>query len=213
MTIYFFLLIHLDAVVVTSGCDKCGACVDLSNKQSAGVILDGNAFSKKPSSAVSVAVWISLNNTQGMSSIFQAMDDSQTENMFNLASINGKLHWRHKDKNGKILFYVKTKEVVVPEALWTHVAATYNSQNGIAKLYVNGLLKQQTTNPKRPLLSQAWRSGTIGDHLPEHRLFNGLLDEFFMYNWELDPSEIGFVLKYCADHPKLVSFTVRVPLL
>lgn len=198
---------------MNSGCDKCGACLDLSTKQSAGVFLDGNKFHKKPSSAVSIAAWISLNDTKGMNSIFQAMDDSKTENMLNLAAINGRLHWRHKDENGKTLFYVKTNEVVVPEGLWTHVAATYNSKNGVAKIYVNGLFKQQTTNPSKPLLSQSWSSGAIGDHLPEHRLFDGLLDEFFMYNWELDPSEIGFVLKYCADHPKLVSFTVRVPLL
>ena len=133
--------------------------------------------------------------------------------MFNLAVINGRLHWRHKDENGETLFYARTKEIVVPEALWTHVAATYNSDSGTAKIYVNGLLKQQTTNPEKPLLSETWSSGTIGDHLPEHRLFDGLLDEFLMYNWELDSSEVGFVLKYCADHPKLVSFTVRVPLL
>ena len=187
--------------------------MDLSTNRSAGIFLDGDTFHKKPSAAVSIATWISLNSTKGMNSIFQAIDQSRTENMFNLAVINGRLHWRHKDENGETLFYARTKEIVVPEALWTHVAATYNSDSGTAKIYVNGLLKQQTTNPEKPLLSETWSSGTIGDHLPEHRLFDGLLDEFFMYNWELDSSEVGFVLKYCADHPKLVSFTVRVPLL
>ncbi|XP_078359064.1 uncharacterized protein LOC144643627 isoform X2 [Oculina patagonica] len=202
------------AHILTSGCDKCGACLDASNDKMPSVFLDGRKFHHKPTSAISIASWISLNHTKGRHSIFQAVGNKNDEwhDIYNLEVVNGKLHWRHKTANGGVTFDVKTDDVAIPEGLWSHVTATYNSESGDAKIYVNGLLKGSFNNPHKSKLSDAWGRVLIGGHLPDGKKFAGLLDEFFIYNWELDPSEVHFVLKYCADKPKLVSFTVRVPL-
>ena len=199
---------------MTSGCDKCGACLDASSDKMPGVYLDGRKFHHKPTSAISVSSWISLNQTSGRHSIFQAVSDKNDEwhDIYNLDVVNGKLHWRHKNENNGFIFNVKTQDVVIPEGLWSHVTATYNSDSGDAKLYVNGILKASLNNANKSKLNVAWGRVSIGGHLPDARNFAGLLDEFFIYNWELNPSEVRFVLKYCADKPKLVSFTVRVPL-
>lgn len=179
-----------------------------------GVYLDGRKFHHKPASAISIASWISLNQTKGRHSIFQAVSNKNDEwhDIYNLDVVNGKLLWRHKNANSGVIFDVKTHDMVIPEGLWSHVTATYNSDSGDAKIYVNGLLKASFHNVHKPKLNVAWGRMSIGGHLPDSRNFGGLLDEFFIYNWELDPSEVRFVLKYCADKPKLVSFTVRVPL-
>lgn len=155
-----------------------------------------------------------MNQTKGRHSIFQAVSDKNDEwhDIYNLDVVNGKLHWRHKGENNDVIFDVITQDVVIPEGLWSHVTATYNSESGNAKLYVNGILKASLSNIRKPKLNIAWGRVLIAGHLPDARNFAGLLDEFFIYNWELDPSEVRFVLKYCADKPKLVSFTVRVPL-
>ncbi|XP_068712430.1 uncharacterized protein [Montipora foliosa] len=202
------------AHILNSGCDKCGACLDASSEKMPGVFLDGKKFHHKPKSAISISSWISLNQTKGRHSIFQAVSDKNDEwhDIYNLDVVNGKLHWRHKGENNDVIFDVITQDVVIPEGLWSHVTATYNSESGNAKLYVNGILKASLSNIRKPKLNVAWGRVLIAGHLPDARNFAGLLDEFFIYNWELDPSEVRFVLKYCADKPKLVSFTVRVPL-
>ncbi|XP_032221948.2 uncharacterized protein LOC5520919 isoform X2 [Nematostella vectensis] len=202
------------ARVLSDGCDKCGACVDLSSNDQAEVYLNASKYKLKPTSAVTVSAWVSLNRTSGLHSIFQALKGkTDNTNVYNLEVIDGRVHWESRDKSGKPLFDVKTIDVTIPEGLWTHVMGTYSAQTGNAKIYVNGLLRESFTNPSRPRLSAAWERASIGGYVPGNHPFNGLLDEFFMYNWELDPTEARFVLKYCADKPKLVSFTVKVPIL
>ena len=203
------------AHILNSGCDKCGACLDASNDKMPSVYLDGRNFHHKPTTAISIASWIRLNRTKGRHSIFQAVSNKYNDewhDIYNLEVVNGKLHWRHKTSNGDVAFNVKTDDVAIPEGLWSHVTATYSSESGDAKIYVNGLLKGTYGNPRKPKLSDSWGRILIGGHLPDGKNFGGLLDEIFIYNWELDQSEVRFVLKYCADKPKLVSFTVRVPL-
>lgn len=153
-----------------------------------------------------------MNRTSGLHSIFQALKDDD-KNIYNLEVTNGKVHWQSKDKKGDIIFDALTNEVTIPEGLWSHVTGTYSSKTGNARVYVNGLLRASFHNQGGPRLSTDWSRASIGGHFPDKKPFNGLLDEFFMYNWELDPSEVGFVSKYCADKPKLVSFTVKVPIL
>lgn len=194
-------------------CDKCGACLDLQSDSNSQVYLSSTKYHQKPTSAVSISSWINLNRTKGQHTIFQAVNGKTANNVYNLEVVDGKVHWQSKDKRGDIIFDVLTNEVTIPEGLWSHVTGTYNSRTGNARIYVNGLLRAGFVNREEPKLSTAWDKATIGGHIPDNNPFNGLLDEFFMYNWELDPSEVRFVSKYCADKPKLVSFTVKVPIL
>ena len=202
------------AHILTSGCDKCGACLDASSGKWPGVYLDGESFHRKPTTGVTIAAWISLNRTKGLHSIFQALDaEDETTSVYNMEVVDGHVHWRHiHERYGVPAFDFTTEDVVVPENMWIHVAATYNSTSGTAKLYVNGIQKAEHTNSDKPKLSSSWGKTTLGGHFPKDSPFDGLLDEVLMYNWELDSSELHFVMNYCADHPKLVSFTVRVPI-
>ena len=38
-----------------------------------------------------------------------------------------------------MIFDNTTKNVVVPESLWTHVVVSYNNENGVLNIYVNRL--------------------------------------------------------------------------
>lgn len=194
-------------------CDKCGACLDLQSNVDSQVYLNSTKYRQKPRKAVSISAWINLNRTKGLHSIFQAVNDKTSNNLYNLEVIDGKIHWQSKDKKGEIIFDALTNEVTIPEGLWCHVTGTYSARTGNAKIYVNGLLRASFHNPGEPELSTTWNKASIGGHFPDDKPFDGLLDEFIMYNWELDSSEVQFVSKYCADKPKLVSFTVHVPIL
>ena len=165
-----------------------------------------------PTSKVSITVWVILNSTRGV------------HNIFTTESGKGNIGYRLQVIDGGVRFAIGTdiesvpeiidmwsqNKILVPEGLWTHITATYNNENGIGKIYVNGILKlQKIASPdKREDLPTNWdNEASVGDDT-----FRGFLDEFVIYNWQLDENEVIYVRDYCADKPKLVRFTVRVPL-
>lgn len=165
-----------------------------------------------PTSKISITVWILLNNTRGV------------HNVFTTESAKGNIGYRLQVIDGGVRFAIGTdidsvpaiidmwsqKKVLVPEGLWTHITATYSNEDGVGKIYVNGILKlEKISDPKkREDLPTNWdNEASIGDET-----FRGFVDEFVIYNWRLDENEVVYVRDYCADKPKLVRFTVRVPL-
>ena len=157
-------------------------------------------------------MWVILNSTRGV------------HNIFTTESSKGNIGYRLQVIDGGVRFAIGTdiesvpeiidmwsqNKILVPEGLWTHITATYNNDNGIGKIYVNGILKLQKIAglDKREELPVDWdNEASVGDDT-----FRGFLDEFVIYNWQLDSNEVIYVRDYCADKPKLVRFTVRVPL-
>ena len=162
-----------------------------------------------PKYKVSIAVWVSLNTTKGVHNIFTT-ESSEGNIGYRLQVVRGRIRWAIGTDTVPVIFDNMTKSDVVPEALWTHIIATYNNENGVTKIYANSMLKFNDIVPEErrvPLPTNWDNDASIGDHT-----FRGFLDEFILYNWELDDSEALYVRNYCADHPKLVRFTVRVPL-
>lgn len=78
---------------------------------------------------------------------------------------------------------------------WTHIAGTYDSATGKAKIYVNGELRNMTIGGG--LLSRDWLSRAgIGDHKAGRPLM-GFIDEFRIYNYALAKAEIEALAKMC----------------
>ena len=192
-----------------SYCDRCGACLDLTSGPDPSMKIQQVSVKNLPRSRVSLSVWVSLNSTKGAHDIF-ITESSDGSIGYRLQSIDGKVRWSIGTDNTPIIFDETTKDQVIPEALWTHILVSYNNDNGMIRIFSNGILKLNSTSrpSSRDWLPYNWDSdASIGD-----KTFNGYMDEFIMYNWDLDPSEVMYVRNYCADHPKLVRFTVRVPL-
>ena len=129
---------------------------------------------------------------------------------YRLRIIDGKIRWSVGTDSGETIFDYETRSVTVPETLWTHVIATYDKETGDVAIYANGVQKFKDTVDKkeRKLLPRDWETeAKLGD-----KSFDGFMDEFIMYNWAIDESEASYIRNYCADHPKLVRFIVRVPL-
>ena len=202
-------LVFLTGAETKDTCDRCGSCLDLTHGLNPSIEIDATALRDLPTTAISVGAWVSINDTGGAHSMFRTKG-ATIKSGYSLKIIEGKVRWRIFDDNGDIFVDVTTKLVVVPEALWTHIIATYNTESGKVTIFVNGMLKSnETVVPKNlKMLPQDWgKLARIGGIT-----FNGYLDEFLLYNWQMDQSEALYVRNYCADHPKLVRFTVRVPL-
>lgn len=192
-----------------SDCGRCGSCLDLQAGPDPSLKIQQVSVKNLPRVKVSIAVWVSLNDTKGVHNIFKT-ESSKGNIGYNLQVKNGRVRWYIASDKGHTIVDNTTKNEVVPEALWTHIIVSYNNENGKVAIYANSLVKFKDTVPeaKRKYLPINWdNDASIGDSS-----FHGYLDEFIMYNWELDGSEALYVRNYCADHPKLVRFTVRVPL-
>ena len=190
-------------------CDRCGFCLDLTKGPDPTMKIQQITVRKLPKTKLPLAVWVSLNSTKGIHNIFTT-ESSEGNIGYRLQVIDGRIRWAIGTDIVPVLFDNMTKNAVVPEALWTHIITTYNNENGVVKIYTNSVLKLKMIVPekRREYLPINWdNDASIGD-----KTLRGYLDEFIMYNWELDDSEAVYVRNYCADHPKLVRFTVRVPL-
>lgn len=190
-------------------CGKCGACLDLTNGPEPTLELKPLLARNLPRSKITIAVWVNLNSTEKVHNIFTAESSHQNID-YRLQVFEGRIRWAIGSDKIPQVFDKMTSGVVVPEGLWTHIIVSYNNQNGVGKIYANGILKEKFSVPEkyRIELPTDWdNDASIGD-----ATFRGYMDEFLMYNWQLDDSEAIYVRDYCADKPKLVRFTVRVPL-
>ena len=132
--------------------------------------------------------------------------------ILNLLVTDGKLQWKGYNKDHNVIFNMATTQAVVPEGIWVHILATFDSLLGEAKIFIDGHQKALTKTSKKVPIAEDWSEVMIGGRESRVRDSGGYVDEIVLYNWELEPSEISYIMKYCPDHPKLVSFTVHVPL-
>jgi hypothetical protein len=111
--------------------------------------------------------------------------------------------------NGRALRLVvgTSATATVPNVLtlnaWNHVAATFNS--GVINLYVNGVSVGTFTVPTTTLLTNGFRSLTIGEDYaqgvnPEY--FNGKMDEIRIWNRTLSQMEIAANMNACFTGPQ-----------
>jgi uncharacterized repeat protein (TIGR01451 family) len=120
-----------------------------------------------------VHFWISVGSSGGgVGSLFA-----------NLISVGGTSH------------QVSSVPGFVQAGIWQHVAMTYNTNSGVAKLFFNGV-------KVRELSIGSFVPQTATDLALGHRpgvSFTGLLDEVSIYNQELSEAEIGSIFASGSD--------------
>ena len=201
-----------DARVLDSGCDKCGSCLDLNAKGNPRLAIQATRFKHKPTKAISIGAWFNLNSTTGTHALFSVTESILNSPILNLLVTDGKLRWEGYNKDHNEIFNLVTSQAVVPEGIWVHILATFDSLHGQAKIFINGYQKALAKTTKKVPIAEDWSEIKIGGHDSSAQTSGGYMDEIVLYNWELETSEITYIMKYCPDHPKLVSFTVHVPL-
>jgi hypothetical protein len=77
---------------------------------------------------------------------------------------------------------------------WYHIAVVFSKNNRFVRLYINGNFEREWIFRKRivsPTLGVSW----IGGWDSENRYFNGIIDEFRIYNKALSQDEINLLYK------------------
>ena len=106
----------------------------------------------------------------------------------------------------------------VPKGQFVHVAATFDADIGLMRIYVNGILTAQTLTDVTPFrdLDPNFNPGVgIGNHpglpMPPHNYpFHGLIDELQLYNRALSASEVQAIFTAGAAHRKAAAIEIDV---
>ena len=183
---------------VTKKDSKCGAAVQLSGGE---IVISGLALRDRHLEAISVAMWVKLKTNEEDLSLFNIDADGDNTGSRLLLEIKaGKLHWSHSDENDNIIFDLLTAQrSAMPSGLWSHVAATYDSHKGQAKLYIDTqFIKSEMGAGRMSSLFKGKISIGKDGSLP------GLVDEFYMFEKPLAYSDVKDLSELCnigADYP------------
>ncbi len=150
-----------------------------------------NTFLQLPSNIanhkeMTIAAWVYLKGTTSWQRIFDFGND-QNQYMF-LTPRSNTAQLRFSIKNGGA--EQSLNAAALPFFNWSHVAVTLSASG--ARMYVNGVQVAEsntiTINPLdiKPVLNYIGRSQYTTDPL-----FNGMIDDFRVYNYALSPIEIA----------------------
>ena len=134
--------------------------------------------------AITVAAWVYWNGGSAWQRIFD-FGNSETENAFlTAAADNGRLRFAINRGEGEQRLNAGT----LPTREWTHVAVMLDASGG--RLYVNGSLADQSSAITLKLTDFNPVINYIGRSQFPDPLFNGMIDDFRVYNYGLSEAEL-----------------------
>ncbi|MCR2804418.1 putative Ig domain-containing protein [Paenibacillus sp. SCIV0701] len=170
---------------------KTGQAVNLNGTDSYTTLPSEHALAGYDS--ITVATWVNWKGGGNWQRIFD-FGNNTNQFMF-LTPKSGNNTLRFATKNGSGEQMVQT--TAMPVNQWVHVAVTLGDKT--AKLYVNGELKATNTNVT--IKPSDFKPGVnyIGKSQFNDPLFNGMIDEFRIYNSALSAEEIKTVYNNTAQ--------------
>ncbi|KAK3699591.1 hypothetical protein QZH41_014303, partial [Actinostola sp. cb2023] len=160
-----------------------------ANMNGGHILLHGKHFRGKPHDAVTIATWLKLSIVEGLHTIFSTIGSKSVhrKGQYNFQIYNGRIRWFHRDQFSRIVFKIQTPRVLT-EDRWYHVAGTYDSKEGMARIYLDGNLQGLANGQGR--LSQDWGSFAAFGSQDGRRILFGFLDEIYMFSRALKDDEI-----------------------
>ncbi|XP_048578921.1 uncharacterized protein LOC5512916 [Nematostella vectensis] len=196
---------------------SCGNCLVLSGGD---LLLEGSHIKRKPLFSITVALWVKLETNRGEQTIFMTSNPGNPGNrhvQYLLLIIDGKVKWFHSNEKSQTVFSAETESAVVPAGTWTHISGTYTSMGGKSQIFVNGDLKKEDFTGSGTL-SQDW-GGRVsigkffrkdaGKWLEERPLY-GEIDEFYMFDRALPPTEVTLLMQSCDFKRTVLHFGFEV---
>jgi len=174
--------------------DKDFTCNQAARLWESEILFKGDLFQAKPRKAITIAAWIRLEEKPGQHSIFDTIGVSHNQGQYHFEVNDGIVRWFHRNEYRVTVF--ETMAHSVQKEKWTHVAGTYDSSTRLAKIFIDGIIRNMTLSSGCDL-SRDWATHAgIGNHL-KHRPLRGSIDEFRIYNYALRPDEIKALVGAC----------------
>ena len=96
------------------------------------------------------------------------------------------------------------KLVKVPRNQWIHLAGTFDSATGVARVYANGRLISETVGQKNQGLPEDFTATGIGQKFGDK--FISFLDDVYMFDRVISPTEVKILYKKCEFNRMILHF-------
>jgi len=164
----------------------------------------GTSTTLAPATAFTLSIWALADN---FDSTYQRMVTRYTSGgspnysyvLFNELN-SGKVRFQvYPSSNTGTGIYVLTDSVVMTAGTWHHIVATYSGDNTRMRIYVDGSLAASTLNngPVPSAINRPVMKLALGHNLDGsgayHRSWDGKLDEFSLWDFELTADQVAFL--------------------
>ena len=142
-----------------------------------------------PTDGMSVIAWINVEAISHMA-IFNARAGDGTWLVHPEARGEGNYRWLNRGHNpGKTLFNILAGTNKAKE--WVHYAGTFNVDDGMAYLYINGEKVGEAKAAFPDKIAGDWGQGArVGYNIDDKRPFNGLMDDLNVWKRGLTEEEV-----------------------
>lgn len=157
--------------------------------------LDGPSIAAAdiPLTGMTLCAWINIEDTGGNHAMFNARANDSTW-LIHPEARPSEFRWLLRAAGGDTIFDVRAGTPVVGE--WMHFAGTYSKADGVAYVYVNGVVTG--SEPARIAdadIAGDWGMGArVGMNIDDARPFTGLMDDFCIYKKALTAEEVVVVM-------------------
>ncbi len=145
--------------------------------------------------------------------IFEALD-ANNKRILNshLPWSNGNVYWDAGYASGNYDRIYKAANTANFEGQWNHWAFTKNTSTGIMKMYLNGNLWHEGSGKTKSMAGIALFK--IGSNGPENNFYDGYMNEFRIWNKELDEATISSWMSKDVDanHPDYANLVCYYPM-
>lgn len=165
------------------------------------VDLNGPEFENVPLEGITIAVWVNHNDSAEPQSIFDAIGTDHGSGLYHVEIRPAGFRWFHRDGAEKQVFNINPGPVI-KGGKWVHFTGTYDSKSGTARTYID---RKETHDAKGDgELSDNWGVQAEIGHHKNGRWFDGLMDEFYIFNRALSEAEIHEVMdgEFLAVQPQ-----------
>ncbi len=155
------------------------------------VDMNGPEFKNGPVDGFTIAAWVNHTGSGSPQTLLDAIGTDHGSGLFHMEIRTGGFRFFHRDGTNTTVFNINPGPVIEANK-WVHFAGTYDSGNGEIKTYINGEETHSGTGSGK--LSNNWGvTAGIGHH-KNGRWYDGLLDEYYIFNRALPEDEIMDVM-------------------
>ncbi len=150
--------------------------------------MNGPEFKNGPVDGLTLAVWINHTGSGNAQTLLDAIGTAHLHGLYHMEIRPGGFRFFHRNETNMTVFEINPGPVI-KAGKWVHFAGTYDSDSGDVMIYIDG---EETHSGKGSgKLSAEWGvNAGIGHHKNE-RWYQGLLDDYFIFNRALSETEIN----------------------
>lgn len=152
------------------------------------VNMNGPEFKNGPVDGFTLALWVNHNGSPNPQTLLDAVGTTIESGLYHMEIRPGGFRFFHRNETNTTVFNINPGPVI-DSGKWVHFAGTYDSDSGDAKTYIDG--KETHSVKGSGKLSAEWGVNAGIGHHKNDRWYQGLLDDYYIFNRALSESEIN----------------------